>query len=63
MTKGECIAYAIEKEVSRNDLTEWLEWWEIKIEDFQAFMTAGVAGVDKGADNELNSYNLRGFGR
>ena len=54
MTKGERIAYAIEKEVSRNDLTEWLEWWEIKMEDFQAFMTAGVAGVDKVANNEQN---------
>ncbi len=54
MTKGERIAYAIEKEVSRNNLTEWLEWWEIDLEDFQAFMTAGVAGVDKGADNEQN---------
>ena len=55
MTKGERIAYAIEKEVSRNNLTEWLEWWEIDLEDFQAFMTAGVAGVDKdGANNEQN---------
>lgn len=55
MTKGERIAYAIEKEVSRNNLTEWLEWWEIDLEDFQAFMTVGVAGVDKdGANNEQN---------
>ena len=55
MTKGERIAYAIEKEVSRNNLTEWLEWWEIDLEDFQAFMNAGVAGVDKdGANNGQN---------
>lgn len=55
MTKGERIAYAIEKEVSRNNLTEWLEWWEIDLEEFQAFMTAGVSGVDKdGANNEQN---------
>ena len=54
MTKGERIAYAIEKEVCRWSLNEWLETWEISREDFQAFMTAGVAGVDQVANNEQN---------
>ena len=47
MTKGENIAYAIKKEVSRFDFMEWLEEWEISQEDFQKFIEAGIKAVNK----------------
>lgn len=48
MNKGENIAYAIKKEVSRFSLKEWLEEWGISEEDFGKFMAAGVEKVNEG---------------
>lgn len=47
MTKGEQIAYAIEKEMCRNSLEELLEYWEISYEDYEKFIQAGIHGVDE----------------
>ena len=50
MTKGEKIAYAIEKEMCRNNLEELLEYWEISYEDYEKFIKAGINGVDEVAE-------------
>lgn len=50
MTKGETIAYAIEKEMRRNNLEELLKYWEISYEDYKKFIQAGMHGVDEVAE-------------
>ena len=47
MNKGTMIAYAIEKEVSRDSLTEWLEYWGITTKEFETFMKACVEKVNQ----------------
>lgn len=47
MTKGETIAYAIEKEMRRYDLEDLFECWEISYEDYEKFIKAGIHGVDE----------------
>lgn len=55
MNKGENIAYAIEKEVSRFSLKEWLEEWGISEEDFDKFIQAGVAAFsEEESDSDSN---------
>ncbi len=46
MTKGECIAYMIEKELGRYSLIEYLEESKISEEDFEKFIVAGIKAVD-----------------
>lgn len=55
MNKGENIAYAIEKEVSRFSLKEWLKEWGISEEDFDKFIQAGVAAFsEEESDSDSN---------
>ena len=46
MTKGENIAYWLNKEAARYSLTEWLEDKDIREEDFDKFMRGGILAVD-----------------
>ncbi len=45
MNKGEMIAYAIFKEVSRYSFKGWLEEWGIDEADWDKFMEAGKESV------------------
>ena len=45
MTKGERVAYAINEEISRNNLCEWLEDWRIPEEDYDKFLEAGKSAL------------------
>lgn len=54
LSKGENIAYAIEKEVCRNSFIEWLKEWDIEEEDFYDFMDAGKQAIhDKVMANKI----------
>lgn len=53
MTTGEKIAYAIEKEMCRNNLEELLEYWEINYEDYAKFIQAGIHGIDEVAERQI----------
>lgn len=46
MTKGETIAYAINKECCRWSLREWCETWDITVEEFKRFLELGSAAYD-----------------
>lgn len=51
MTKGETISYAILKEVSRYSFMEWLEEWDINVNEFNIFINAGVKAINEGQNN------------
>ena len=52
MDKGDKIAYAIFKEVSRLSFYDWLKEWDIKEADWNKFIKAGVE-VFNNEDNEI----------
>ena len=51
MTKGEYVAYYLEKEAARYSLVEWCEDRDISEEDYDVFMKAGIDAVNKRHEN------------
>jgi len=45
MTTKQTVARMIEKECQRNSLRELCECWEVTIEDFYEFISAGIRGT------------------
>lgn len=46
MTKGETIAYAINKECSGWSLKDWCKNWGITVEEFKKFLEVGAEAYD-----------------
>lgn len=46
MTKGETIAYAINKECSSYSLVDWCENWGISVDEFKRFLEYGKINFD-----------------
>ena len=51
MTKGQQIKYAIHKTVSEYSFMRWLEIWGISKEEYDKFMDAGIAAIDKDGES------------
>ena len=51
MTKGETIAYAIQKQCSSYDLSDFCEEWDFSVDEFYEFLEAGIKALDKIKNN------------
>lgn len=52
MTRGQQIEHAIHKTVTKYGFMKWLELWDISKEEYDKFLDAGIAAIDK--DGEQN---------
>lgn len=54
MKNGETIRYYIEKELCRNGLTDWCEYYGIDMVELEKFLEAGEKAIDEQNDKGEN---------